>query len=55
MKKVWYRKKKLMVPLACVLAMVGWEGLVTLLGVTLDDSLNPDYSQHSKQPLFVKK
>jgi hypothetical protein len=55
LKKSWYRKKAVMIPVACLLAVVGWEGIVSLLGVKSDEKLNPDYYRDSQQPLFEKK
>jgi len=55
-KKPWYKKKKIYLPVAVVLGLLGIvPSLVSLLGVSIDDELNPDYYTDPNQDLFRKK
>ncbi|WP_312497955.1 hypothetical protein [Enterococcus sp.] len=55
-KKPWYKKKKIYLPIAVVLGLLGIvPSLVYLFGVSIDDELNLDYYTDPDQDLFRKK
>lgn len=56
MAKKWYRKKRVIIPLALLLQVLGAGAmLVSLMGVKSDDELNPDYYRGPNEPLFRSK
>lgn len=55
-KKKWYNKKIVYIPVAIVLGLLGvGASFATLLGVSVDDEINPDYYKKSDEDLFRKK
>ena len=55
-KKPWYKKKKIYLPIAVVLGLLGIvPSLVSLFGVSINNESNPDYYTDPDQDLFRKK
>lgn len=55
-KDPWYKQKKVYIPIAIVLGVLGIvPSLVSLFGVSIDDELNSDYYTDPDQELFRKK
>lgn len=53
--KKWYHKKIVYIPVAIVLGLLGaGASYATLLGVNVDDEINPDYYKKSDEDLFRK-
>lgn len=52
----WYKKKKVYLPIAVLLGVIGFvPSLVSLFGVSTDDELNPNYYQDPHQDITRKK
>lgn len=43
------------IPLNIVLGFFSLAGLTSLIGVSIDDELNPDYYKYNDEPMFKEK
>lgn len=48
-------KNKIYIPLNIVLGFFSLAGLNSLIGVSIDDELNPDYYKYNDEPMFKEK
>ncbi|WP_430611539.1 hypothetical protein [Enterococcus sp. DIV0876] len=52
----WYKKKKVYLPIAFLLGVIGFvPSLVSLFGASIDDELNANYYQDPHQDITRKK